>query len=183
MKDAYCFEAQQPPAARPGKKPLDYRADRVSAVSSVPQSDACEPALPEPRDDQKVPSQTVCFIVSATVAVVTAAETGMFKGRHFDRSIILLCIRWYLANNLSLRNLEEMMAERGISVDHATNHRWVVRYSPELLKRFNARKRAVTGKWHVDETYIKVRRRWMCVDAPLNARKIITYDRGTVIGC
>ena len=85
----------------------------------------------------------------------------MFKGRHFDRSIILLCIRWYLAYNLSLRNLEEMMAERGISVDHATIHRWVIRYSPELLKRFNARKRVVTSKWHVDETYIKVRGRWM----------------------
>ncbi len=84
----------------------------------------------------------------------------MFKGRHFDRSVILLCVRWYLAYNLSLRNLEEMMAERGISVDHATIHRWVVRYSPELLKRFTARKRMVTGKWHVDETYIKVRGRW-----------------------
>jgi putative transposase len=87
-------------------------------------------------------------------------EDAVFKGRHFDRSVILLCIRWYLAYNLSLRNLKEMMAERGISVDHATIHRWVVRYSPELLKRFNARKRAVTGKWHVDETYIKVRGRW-----------------------
>ena len=85
----------------------------------------------------------------------------MFKGRHFDRSVILLCVRWYLAYNLSLRNLEEMMAERGISVDHATVHRWVVRYSPELLERFNRRKRAVTSRWHVDETYIKVRGRWM----------------------
>ena len=73
---------------------------------------------------------------------------------------MLLCIRWYLAYNLSLRDLEEMMAERGISLDHATIHRWVVRSSPELLKRFNARKRAVTGKWHVDETYINVRGRW-----------------------
>jgi len=45
---------------------------------------------------------------------------GVFKGRHFERSVILLCVRWYLAYNLSLRNLEEMMAERGISVDHAT---------------------------------------------------------------
>jgi transposase-like protein len=53
------------------------------------------------------------------------------------------------------------MAERGIAVDHATVGRWVVRYSPELLKRFNQRKRPVTGKWHVDETYIKVRGRWM----------------------
>jgi transposase-like protein len=53
-----------------------------------------------------------------------------------------------------------MMAERGISVDHATIHRWGIRYSPELLERFNSRKRAVTGKWHVDETYIRVRGQW-----------------------
>jgi transposase-like protein len=84
----------------------------------------------------------------------------MFKGRHFDRSVILLCVRWYLAYNLSLRNLEEMMAERGISVDHATIHRWTLRYAPELLERFNKRKRAVTGRWHIDETYIKVRSQW-----------------------
>ena len=84
----------------------------------------------------------------------------MFKGRQFDRSVILLCVRWYLAYSLSLRDLEEMMAERGISVDHATVGRWVVRYSPELLERFNQRKRSVGRKWHVDETYIKVRGQW-----------------------
>jgi transposase-like protein len=84
-----------------------------------------------------------------------------FKGRQFDRSVILLCVRWYLAYGLSLRNLEEMMAERGIAVDHATVHRWVVRYSSALLERFNLRKRAVGGKWHMDETYIKVRGQWM----------------------
>jgi putative transposase len=91
----------------------------------------------------------------------SGAEDAVFKGRQFDKSVILLCVRWYLAYNLSLRNLEEMMAERGISVDHATVHRWVVRYSSELLERFNRRKRAVTAKWHIDETYIKVRGRWM----------------------
>ena len=85
----------------------------------------------------------------------------MFKGRQFDRSVILLCVRWYLAYSLSLRDLEEMMAERGIPVDHATVGRWVVRYSPELLERFNRRKRPVSREWHVDETYIKVRGRWM----------------------
>jgi putative transposase len=85
----------------------------------------------------------------------------MFKGRHFDRSVILLCVRWYLAYNLSLRNLEEMMAERGISVDHATIHRWTVHYAPLLLEQFNRRKRAVSRRWHIDETYIKVRGRWM----------------------
>src|SRR5690349_14112969 len=85
----------------------------------------------------------------------------MFKGRHFDRSVILLCVRWYLAYSLSLRNLEEMMAERGISVDHATVGRWVVHYSPEFLERFHRHKRSVSRKWHVDETYIKVRGRWL----------------------
>ena len=85
----------------------------------------------------------------------------MFSGRRFNRSVILLCVRWYLAYNLSLRDLEEMMVERGIRVDHSTIHRWVVRFSPLLLERFNLRKRTVTGKWHVDETYIKVRGRWM----------------------
>jgi transposase-like protein len=84
----------------------------------------------------------------------------MFKGRHFDRSVILLCVRWYLAYNLSLRNLEEIIAERGISVDHATIHRWTIHYTPLLLEQFNRRKRPVTGRWHVDETCIKVRGQW-----------------------
>lgn len=74
----------------------------------------------------------------------------MFKGRHFDQSVILLCVRRYLAYGLSLQNLEEM-----------TVHLWVIRYSPILLERFNLRKRAVTAKWHVDETYIKVLGQWM----------------------
>ncbi|GLS21535.1 IS6 family transposase [Labrys miyagiensis] len=85
----------------------------------------------------------------------------MFRGRQFDRSVILLCVRWYLAYNLSLRYLDEKMTEHGICVDHSTIHRWVVRLSPLLLERFNQRKRAVTGKWHFGETYIKVRGRWM----------------------
>ena len=84
----------------------------------------------------------------------------MFKGRHFEQSVILLCVRWYLSYGLSLRDLKEMMAERGISVDHSTIHRWVVHFAPLLADLFNRRKRAVTGKWHADETYIKVRGRW-----------------------
>ncbi|NGN44648.1 IS6 family transposase [Mesorhizobium sp. CGMCC 1.15528] len=84
----------------------------------------------------------------------------MFKGRHFDRSVILLCVRWYLTYNLSLRDLEEMMAERGLNVDHSTVHRWVVHFSPQLLERFNRHKRSVGSKWHMDETYIEVRGQW-----------------------
>ncbi|MER8753849.1 IS6 family transposase [Mesorhizobium sp. M1050] len=85
----------------------------------------------------------------------------MFKGRHFDQSVILLCIRGCLAYGLSLRDLREMMAERGISVGHSTIHRWVVHFAPLLNERFNRRKRSVIGKWDADETYIKVRGRWM----------------------
>jgi putative transposase len=92
------------------------------------------------------PSQTFRFRVSATETAVTVAEAAVFKGRHFDRSVILLCVRWYLAYNLSLRNLEEMMAERGIEVDHATVGRWVVHYSPVLLERFNRHKRPISRK-------------------------------------
>lgn len=85
----------------------------------------------------------------------------MFKGRHFDRSVILLCVRWYLAYGLSLRDVKEMMAERGIDVDRTTIHRWVVHFSPVLPKHFNRRKRSVCSKWHMDETYIKVRGQWL----------------------
>ena len=85
----------------------------------------------------------------------------MFKGRHFDQSVILLCVRWYLAYDLSLRDLEEMMAERGIACRPLDRASLDVRFSPLLLERFNRRKRAVSGKWHVDETYVKVRGQWM----------------------
>ncbi|TCM23698.1 hypothetical protein EDF59_15512 [Novosphingobium sp. ST904] len=60
----------------------------------------------------------------------------MFKGRHFNRSVVLLCVRWYLSYGLSLRDLEEMIAERGIRVDHSTIHRWVLHFSAELLEPF-----------------------------------------------
>jgi transposase-like protein len=99
--------------------------------------------------------------MSGMKASVFRGALAMFKSRHLDQSVILLCVRWYLAYNLSLRDLEEMMAERGLNVDHSTVHRWVDHFSPQLLERFNQRKRAVTGKWHMDETYIRVRGQWM----------------------
>ena len=58
-----------------------------------------------------------------------------FKWRHFEAEIILLCVRWYLRYALSYRDLEEMMQERGLRVDHTTIFRWVQRYAPELEKR------------------------------------------------
>jgi putative transposase len=83
-----------------------------------------------------------------------------FKGAHFEKDIILTCVRWYVAYPLSYRQLEELMQERGVSVDHATMHRWVLKYSPQLDAAFHRRKRPVCLSWRLDETYIRVRGRW-----------------------
>src|SRR3954466_3100095 len=84
----------------------------------------------------------------------------LFGGRHFDREIILLCVRWYLRYKLSLRDLVEMMAERGLSLAHTTTLRWVRRYTPEFVKRGNRSATTAGQSWRVDETYVKIRGKW-----------------------
>ena len=82
------------------------------------------------------------------------------KGMRFPKEIILVCIRWYAAYALSYRNLEEMMQERGVSVDHSTVNRWAIRFLPMLEKVFRRHQRPVGESWRMDETYIKVRGQW-----------------------
>lgn len=84
----------------------------------------------------------------------------LFKGRHFEREIIILCVRWYLRYKLSFRDLVEMMAECSLSLAHTTIMRWVRRYVPEFEKRWNRFARPVGGSWRVDETYVKIKGRW-----------------------
>ena len=86
--------------------------------------------------------------------------SSLFRGRHFDHTVIILCVRWYSTYKLSYRDLVEMMAERGVSVSHTTILRWVRRYVPELEKRWRHYARPAGTSWRVDETYIKVRGRW-----------------------
>ena len=83
-----------------------------------------------------------------------------FKGSHFEQEIILWGVRWYVAYPISYRQLEEMMQERGVSVDHSTLHRWVVKYAPAIEKQFRARKRPVGSSWRMDETYVRVKGEW-----------------------
>ena len=85
---------------------------------------------------------------------------ALFRGRHFQDQIIVLCVRWYLRYCLTLRDLEEMMAERGIEIDHSTIGRWVLRYAPELHKRIRRDTRNPNCSWRVDETYVRVAGRW-----------------------
>jgi transposase-like protein len=84
----------------------------------------------------------------------------LFKGRHFDREIIVLCVRWYLRYKLSFRDLVEMMGERGLCLAHTTIMRWIQRYVPEFEKRWNRFARLAGRSWRVDETYVKIRGRW-----------------------
>ncbi|WP_350357421.1 IS6 family transposase [Paraburkholderia fungorum] len=84
----------------------------------------------------------------------------VLKRRHFPLDVILLCVRWYVAYSLSLRNLEEMMAEHGFEDDHSTVHRWVIKLVPLFEKAFRKHKRAVGKSWRVDESYIKVGGQW-----------------------
>jgi len=85
---------------------------------------------------------------------------ALFRGRHFQDEIIVLCLRWYLRYSLSYRDLEEMMAERGLSLDHSTIARWVLRYAPILSQRIRCEMRKPNRSWRVDETYIRVAGRW-----------------------
>ncbi len=77
-----------------------------------------------------------------------------------EAEIILLCVRWYLRYALSYRDLEEMMLERGLSVDHTTIYRWVQHYAPELEKGCRPHLKATTDSWRVDETYLKIKKTW-----------------------
>jgi putative transposase len=83
-----------------------------------------------------------------------------FKGSQFEREIILWGVRWYVAYPISYRQLEEMMAERGVAVDHSTLNRWVIKYAPEFEKAFRRRQRPVGRSWRLDETYVKIKGKW-----------------------
>ena len=79
----------------------------------------------------------------------------LFRGRHFDQEIIVLCVWWYLTFKFSSRDLVQMMAERGIALAHTTILRWVQRYVPDFEKRWNQYARAVGDSWRVDKPTLR----------------------------
>ena len=83
-----------------------------------------------------------------------------FKGSQFERDIILWGVRWYVAYPITYRQLEEMMQERGVEVDHSSLNRWVLKFTPLLEQAFRKRKLAVGTSWRMDETYISVKGQW-----------------------
>jgi len=96
-------------------------------------------------------------------------EQNPFKWRHFQADLILLCVRWYLRYALSYRDLEEMMLERGLHVDHTTIYRWVQDYSPEIEKRCRSYLKVCNDSWKVDETSIKIKKIWFYLYRAVNS--------------
>ncbi len=86
--------------------------------------------------------------------------TIKFTGRHFPSEIILQFIRYYLSYKLSYREIEEVLAERGINVDHSTLNRWVIKYAPLLGHQAHGKKKPIASSWRMDETYINVKGQW-----------------------
>ena len=84
----------------------------------------------------------------------------IFKWRQFEPAMIVASVNWYLRYSLSLRDVEELLIERGVSADHTTVWRWVQRYAPELEKRLRPRLKPTNKSWRVDETYIRVKGKW-----------------------
>ena len=86
---------------------------------------------------------------------------SLFKWRHFEPAIITCAVGWYLRFSLSYRDVEELLTERGIPADHTTIWRWVQCYAPELHKRCRRELRPTNGSWRVDETYVRVKGKWV----------------------
>ena len=78
----------------------------------------------------------------------------------YPLEVMLVCVRWYAVDPLSFRNIEEMMAERGVWVDHSTLQRWFIKMLPVLATVCRRRKRSVANSWRMDETYVKVAGQW-----------------------
>src|SRR5918997_1004545 len=89
------------------------------------------------------------------------ASRSSFAGFRFPPDVITLAVRWYLRYGLSYRDVEELLAERGIEVDHVTIYRWVQRFTPLLIDAARPCRHAPGDRWFVDETYVKVARRWV----------------------
>ena len=84
-----------------------------------------------------------------------------FKGAHFPKDVILYAVFFYVRYGVSYRDLEEIMKERAVKVDHATLNRWVVDYSPLIAEEAKKRKCTVATSWRRDETYVKVKGQWV----------------------
>lgn len=92
---------------------------------------------------------------------MTPRRRPLFRKRRFAAAVIVTCVPWYFRFSLSLRDVEELIAERGLSVDHTTIGRWTQAYGPEAYRQLGGNVKRKSSAWHVDETFIRIAGRWM----------------------
>src|ERR1700688_745216 len=102
--------------------------------------------------------------------LLASSVSGLFKWRQFEPEVILLAVGWYLRFSLSYRDVEELLAERGLHADHVTVWRWVQRYAPEMERRLRSRLKQTNDSWRVDETYIRVKGKWVYLYRAVDSR-------------
>jgi transposase, IS6 family len=123
-----------------------------------------------------------------TSSVTARRTTSVFAGFRFPPDVISVAVRWYLRYGLSYRDLEELLAERGVSVDHVSVYRWVQRFTPEFIEAARPCRHAPGDRWFVDETYLKVAGTWtylyravdqngQVIDVLLSARRDLAAAR------
>jgi IS6 family transposase len=123
-----------------------------------------------------------------TDAMTSPCVSSVFAGFRFPREVIAVAVRWYLRYGLSYRDLEELLAERGVTVDHVTVYRRVQRFTPEFIEAARLCRHAPRDRWFVDETYVKVSGRWtylyraidqhgQVIDVLLSARRDLAAAR------
>ncbi|MEJ7742860.1 MAG: IS6 family transposase [Nocardioidaceae bacterium] len=119
---------------------------------------------------------------------MTSSSASAFAGFRFPREVISVAVRWYLRYGLSYRDVEELLAERGVDVDHVTIYRWVQRFTPEFVEAARTCRHIPGDRWFVDETYVKVNGRWtylyravdqygQVIDVWLSARRDLSAAR------
>ena len=119
---------------------------------------------------------------------MSSSSASAFAGFRFPREVISVAVRWYLRYGLSYRDVEELLAERGVTVDHVTVYRWVQRFTPGFVEAARPRRHVPGDRWFVDETYVKVNGRWtylyravdqygQVIDVWLSARRDLTAAR------
>jgi IS6 family transposase len=123
-----------------------------------------------------------------TDLVTSLRAVSVFAGFRFPPEVISLAVRWYLRYGLSYRDVEELLAERGVTVDHVTVYRWVQRFTPEFIEAARPCRHVPGDRWFVDETYLKVAGRWtylyravdqrgQVIDVLLSARRDLAAAR------
>ena len=128
---------------------LTYLINWYCAQTTVPGGGSVAKLCPRP-----CRAMTLVGLASGRSTVID------FKGSHFEREIVLWGVRWYVTYPFSYCQLEKMMEERGVEVDHSSLNRWVLKYARLLDQAFRARKRRVGGRWRMDEIYVRIRGQW-----------------------